>query len=70
MLVDLAGIPEKADPAKVPESVIDNFSLYYCVLVILFAILSSLIFRHYPINREDHEARVAALAVAPIDDPR
>ncbi|HMN54041.1 MAG TPA: MFS transporter [Sphingopyxis sp.] len=62
LLVDLAGIPEKADPAKVPESVIDNFSFYYCVLVILAAILSSLIFRYYPINRQDHEARVAALA--------
>ena len=64
LLVDLAGIPEKADPARVPESVIDNFSFYYCVLVILFAIVSSLIFRYYPIDRADHEARVAALAAA------
>src|SRR3546814_5361849 len=55
LLVDLAGIPEKADPAKVPESVVDNFSFYYCVLVILCAIVSSLIFRYYPIDREDHE---------------
>ncbi len=70
LLVDLAGIPEKADPAKVPESVIDNFSFYYCVLVILAAILSSLIFRYYPINREDHEARVAALAAAESGDRR
>lgn len=64
LLVDIAGIPEKADPAKVPEAVIDNFSLYYCVLVILFAVVSSLIFRYYPIDRADHEARVAALAGA------
>ena len=70
LLVDIAGIPEKADPARVPEAVVDNFSLYYCVLVVIFAIVSSLIFRHYPINREDHEARVAALALTPADDPR
>jgi GPH family glycoside/pentoside/hexuronide:cation symporter len=40
------------------------------VLVILFAIVSSLIFRYYPIDRADHEARVAALAAAEAGEAR
>src|SRR3546814_18416471 len=70
LLVDLAGLPEKADPAKVPESVIDNFSFYYCLLVILFAILSSLILRSYRFDRADHDDRLAAPAPAPPGPPQ
>jgi len=69
LLVDLAGMPEKATPGEVPESVIDNLALSYTVIVAVFAIAIAVIIRRFPITREDHEARVATLSGAAIADP-
>lgn len=64
LLVDLSGMPEKAKPGEVAESVIDTLALGYAVIVTVFAILIALILRRFPITREDHAARVAALDAA------
>jgi GPH family glycoside/pentoside/hexuronide:cation symporter len=67
LLVDLAGMPEKAVPGQVPGEVIDRLALGYSVIVALFAIGIALILRRFPITRADHEARLAALAAARIN---
>lgn len=61
LLVDWAGMPEKAVPGQVDPAVIDRLSLTYCLIVAVAALSASWIFRRFPIDRADHEARVAAL---------
>lgn len=68
LLVSFAGLDSKAIPGRVAPLVIDRLTIAYCVLVVLAAIASTLIFARFPITRADHEARVAALdAAARID---
>jgi GPH family glycoside/pentoside/hexuronide:cation symporter len=69
LLVDWAGMPEKAVPGQVAEQVIDRLALGYSVIVAVFAIMIALILRRFPITREDHEARLAALGGAARSDP-
>lgn len=64
LLVDLSGMPEKARPGEVPAGVIDSLALGYAVIVVVFAIAIALILRRFPITREDHAERVAALDAA------
>ena len=64
LLVDLAGMPEKAVPGQVAAGVIDRLALGYAVIVGIFAIAIALVLRRFPITRADHEARLAALAGA------
>jgi GPH family glycoside/pentoside/hexuronide:cation symporter len=68
LLVSLSGLPAKAVPGQVEAAVIDRLTIAYCLIVIVAAICSTLVFRRFPITRADHEARVAALdAAARID---
>lgn len=69
LLVDFAGMPERAKPDEVPESVIDTLALSYTVMVAIFAIAIALIIRRFPISREDHEERLAILSGAAVADP-
>lgn len=64
LIVSMAGLPERANPATVSETVIDNLTLYYSALVLIAVIFSTAIFARFPISRADHEARVAKLAAA------
>lgn len=55
-------------PGAVDSAVIDRLTLWYCLIVIVAAAGSALIFARFPITRADHEARLAALdAAARID---
>ena len=69
LLVDLSGMPAKAVPGQVAPEVIDRLALGYTLIVAVFAILIALILRRFPITREDHATRVAALAAAGRADP-
>ena len=69
MLVDLAGIPEQADPATVPQAAVDTLSLTYAMTVAVFAIAIAVILRRFPITRADHERRVATLNKTARVDP-
>lgn len=64
VLIDWAGMPKKAIPGQVPETVIDDLTLAYSMIVIIAAIASTAIFWRFPITRAQHEARVAELAAA------
>ena len=69
LLVDLAGMPAKAVPGQVAPEVIDRLALGYTLIVAVLGILIALILRRFPITREDHAARVQALAAAGRADP-
>jgi GPH family glycoside/pentoside/hexuronide:cation symporter len=64
LLIDLSGVPEKAQPGEVAQSAIDTLALSYALIVAIFAVLIALVLRRFPITRAEHEARVAALAGA------
>lgn len=68
LLISYSGLPRKAVPGAVDSAVIDRLTLWYCLIVIVAAAGSALIFARFPITRADHEARLAALdAAARID---
>jgi GPH family glycoside/pentoside/hexuronide:cation symporter len=70
LLISLSGLPSKAVPGQVAPEVIDRLVLSYGLIVILAAIASTLTCARFPIERRDHEARVAALAAAEAEGAR
>jgi glycoside/pentoside/hexuronide:cation symporter, GPH family len=64
LLVSFSGLPAKAVPGQVPEAVIDTMTIAYSVIALAIVVISALIFSRFPITREDHAARVAALNAA------
>lgn len=62
LLLGWAGLPRHAKPGEVAEPVVDSLSLGYAALIIVFSLAIAAAVRHFPIERADHEARVAALA--------
>lgn len=63
-LLALAAMPAKARPGQVPMQTIDTLSLTYAMAVAVLAVCVALVIRRFPITRDDHEARLAALAAA------
>ncbi|MEP3050798.1 MAG: MFS transporter [Erythrobacter sp.] len=50
-----------AVPGEVPQSVINNLILFYAAATISLMLIAAYWLGRFPINREDHEARVTAL---------
>lgn len=69
LLLSWAGLGEQSKPGEVAEPVLDSLSLGYIGLVIVFSIVIAAILRRFPIDRKDHEERLAALAAAARLDP-
>lgn len=69
MLLEFAGMPEKAAPGAVSVEVVDRLALSYAAIVFVLAIAVVLVLRHFPITRADHEARLAALDAVARGDP-
>lgn len=69
LLVSYSGLAAKAVPGEVPEAVIDTLTITYSVIALVIVVLSTLIFSRFPITREDHAARVAALDAAARANP-
>lgn len=64
IIIDIAGLPEKANPADVTAPVIDSLVIGYLVTVVLLTLGVIWRIRKFPITRADHEARVRKLAAA------
>ena len=64
MLLEFAGMPDRATPGSVAPEVIDRLALSYAAVVVVLALAIAVVLRRFPINRLDHEARVAALDAA------
>jgi GPH family glycoside/pentoside/hexuronide:cation symporter len=69
LLLEFAGMPEKAKPGAVSPAVIDRLAITYVAIIIVLAFAIALVLRRFPITRADHEARVAALDAAARLDP-
>ncbi len=64
LIVDLAGIPDGATPGAVDRGILDNFTIFYIGVSIVLAFASAYWLNRFPINRADHEARLANLNAA------
>ena len=62
LLISLSGLPSKAISGQVAPEVIERLVVSYGVIVVIAAACSTWIFSRFPINRADHEARIAALS--------
>jgi glycoside/pentoside/hexuronide:cation symporter, GPH family len=62
LIVHWSGLPSRADPATLPRVVVENIMAFYMAAVIILGLGSALIFRNFPINRDDHEERLRILA--------
>lgn len=69
-IVSLSGLPAAAVPGQVDTAVLDSLALSYSLCLIIFGVISAAIFSRFPISRNDHEARLAALAVASLQEDR
>ncbi len=67
--LSFAGMPAGAKPGAVDPAVVDHLVLSYTTAVIVLAIAVALVLRRFPITREDHAARLAALDAAARADP-
>lgn len=64
VMVDLAGIPDRAEPGDVPIGVVDLLTILYVGVSIILGLFSAYWLARFPIQRADHEARLAALDAA------
>ena len=63
-IIAISQLPNDADPATVPQAVITDIVLLYGGVSIILALLSAYWLGRFPITREQHEARVAAMTEA------
>jgi len=64
MIVAIAGLPEKATPGEVAAPIIDAMILQYCVAIVFLGVVSAWFMNRFPIDRAEHEARLATLDAA------
>ena len=64
LIVGIAGLPEKATPGEVPTPIIDSMILLYCIAIVVLGLFSAWFMDRFPIDRAEHEARLAALDAA------
>lgn len=62
LMLDWAGLPDHARPDSVPAHVADRIAWGYVGMVCIFWGLTALILRYFPIERADHERRLALLS--------
>jgi GPH family glycoside/pentoside/hexuronide:cation symporter len=69
LLLEYAGMPEKAKPGAVEVEVIERLALAYAGITLVLAMAIAITLKRFPITRADHEARLAALDAAARGDP-
>lgn len=69
LIVSISALPSDAQPGEVAAPIIDSLIIQYCLMVIVTGLFSAFWLARFPIRREDHEARLAALDSAARADP-
>ncbi|WP_338447424.1 MFS transporter [Pelagerythrobacter marensis] len=64
VIVSLSGLPSDASPGNVAAPVIDSVIVQYCIMIAALGLFSAWWLARFPIDRADHEARLAALDAA------
>ncbi len=60
----VAGLGDKTDPASVPVWKVDRLTLTYMLIYLTLAAISAYLFTKFPFGRREHEARLAEMAAA------
>ena len=63
-IVALSQLKQDADPVTVPKEVLTDMIVYFSAATVVLALVAAYWLGRFPIRREDHEARVAALDAA------
>ena len=61
-IISASGFPAKARPGEVAASVLDQFALYFVIVLTVISLIANTIISRFPITRADHERRIAKLA--------
>ena len=61
-IVSASGFPARARPGEVPAAVLDQFAIYYVIVLAVISLLGTAMISRFPITRADHERRIAKLA--------
>lgn len=64
IILSAVNFPPTALPGRVDPAVLDRLMLGFSSLTVLFAVAGAAIYMRFPFGREEHEARLAKLAVA------
>ena len=64
LLLSLAAFPEKAAVGQVQGDVLDAMNLYFILTTLMLSAIATAVFLRFPFGQAEHDARVAALAVA------
>jgi glycoside/pentoside/hexuronide:cation symporter, GPH family len=64
LILSAADFPAAARPGAVPVEVLDSYTTLLVISNLAIAICTALAFSRFPFGRDEHEARVAKLAVA------
>jgi glycoside/pentoside/hexuronide:cation symporter, GPH family len=63
-ILSIAQFPEKAVPGGVPVEILDRYTLLFVIVTLGLGTCAALVSLRFPFGQAEHEARVAALAVA------
>jgi GPH family glycoside/pentoside/hexuronide:cation symporter len=64
IVLGIAQFPAKAVPGTVAQPVLNNLALLYASLYLALGCVTALLLMRFPFGKEEHEARLARLAVA------
>lgn len=64
LILSAAGFPADAMAGRVPQGVIDSYTMLYLAVTAVIACCAAWAFLRFPFGRAEHEARLAKLAVA------
>lgn len=62
LILHFAGFPEGAKPGSVPVAAIDRLTLLFALAYLALGWLAAFLYRRFPFGKDEHLARVAALA--------
>lgn len=69
MILEFSRMPDRATPGAVEPEVIDRLAFSYSAIIVVLAVAVAAVLRKFPIDRENHEARLTALDAAARVDP-
>lgn len=64
LILSAVGFPSGATPGQVDPAILERLVLIYMVVTLAIALAAAAVFLRFPFGRAEHEARLAALAVA------
>lgn len=62
LILHFSGFPDGAMPGTVPVEAIDRLTLLFIACYFSLGLLAAIFYRRFPFGREEHQARLAALA--------